>query len=68
MGRPFGTVGTVGTDGAVTNIVVACATRDLRLESKPRDRVLFGSSKGCAIIFCGFFDISPPKFRFASPD
>ena len=27
----LGTVGTAGTDGAVTIIVVACATRDLRL-------------------------------------
>ena len=61
---PLGPVGTAGTDGAVTIIVVACATRDPRLEYKHHNRVLFGPSKGFLSRFRRFVDILPPNLRF----
>ena len=64
---PFGPVGPVWPGGAVTDIVSACATCDLRLESKPHHRILFGPTKGFVIMFCRFLDILPPNFRFLDP-
>ena len=48
----------------MTDIGSVCATRDLRLESKPHHRVVFGSSKVFVIMFCRFLDILPPNLRF----
>ena len=61
---PFGPVGPVWPGGAVTDIGSVCASRDLRLESKPHHRVIFGSTKGFVIMFCRFLDNLPPNFRF----
>ena len=61
---PFGTVGTAGTPWPVTDIGSVCAIRDLRLESKPHHRVIFGCTKGFLSMFCRFIDILPPNFRF----
>ena len=59
-----GPLGPVWPGGAVTDIGSVCASRDLRLESKPQHRVIFGSSKGFVIMFCRFLDILPPNLRF----
>ena len=61
---PFGPVGTAGTAGAVTDIGSVRATRDLRLESKPHHRVIFGSTKGFLSMLCRFRDKLPPNLRF----